>query len=289
MFNGKLKKEAIAEYESVYKNHEKSMKSVIKESENLQYNKKFLKQSIDTTWEYLNSMKNKPEDLKVEVESIRIEFKKFENSIKKIEQEFDKTLKTSAGLGATGVAAGAGVAAFGPSAAMAVAMTFGTASTGTAISALSGAAATNAALAWIGGGAIVAGGGGMGVGSAFLALAGPVGWAIGGTALAGAGLFARSKNKKVAEEAFSKAKEIKEHTHILKATSEEINRTAILISETKLKLQQLYVKVHALTTPFQHDVKKFQENNALMSILMVLINNTSSAAGLINRPIGAQS
>ena len=289
LFNGKLKKEAIAEYESVYKNHEKSMKNVIKESENLQYNKKYLKQSIDTTWEYLNSMKNKPVDLKVEVESIRIEFKKFENSIKKIEQEFDKTLKTSAGLGATGVAAGAGVAAFGPSAAMAVAMTFGTASTGTAISALSGAAATNAALAWIGGGAIVAGGGGMGVGSAFLALAGPVGWAIGGTALAGAGLFARSKNKKVAEEAFSKAKEIKEHTHILKATSEEINRTAILISETKLKLQQLYVKVHALTTPFQHDVKKFQENNALMSILMVLINNTSSAAGLINRPIGAQS
>ena len=39
---------------------------------------------------------------------------------------------------------------------MGVATTFGVASTGTAISALSGAAATNAALAWLGGGALAA-------------------------------------------------------------------------------------------------------------------------------------
>lgn len=289
LFNGKLKKEAISEYEKAYKIHEKSMNNVVKDSENLQKNKTYLKKSIDAAWEYLNSMKNKPEELIVEVEKIRIEFKKFENAIKQIEQEFDKTLKTSAGLGAAGAATGAGVIAFGPSAAMAVAMTFGTASTGTAISALSGAAATNAALAWLGGGAVVAGGGGMGAGSAFLALAGPVGWGIGGTALAGATLFARSKNKKVAEEAFSKAREIKEHTHMLKATSEEIKRTATLISETNLELQQLHVKVQALTRAYQHDVKRFQDNDALMSILMVLINNTSSASELINRPIGAQN
>lgn len=289
LFNGKLKKEAIAEYETAYKYHEKSMNDVVKESENLQNKKTYLKRSIDATWDYLNSMKNKPENLIVEVEKIRIEFKKFENAIKQIELEFDKTMKTSAGLGVAGAAAGAGVAAFGPSAAMAVAMTFGTASTGTAISALSGAAATNAALAWLGGGAIVAGGGGMGAGSAFLALAGPIGWAIGGTALAGAGLFARSKNKKVAEDAFSKAREIKEHTNMLNATSEEIRRTATLIAETNVELQKLHLNVQALTSPYHHDVKKFQDNDALMSILMVLINNTSSAAELINRPIGAQS
>ena len=62
---------------------------------------------------------------------------------------------------------------------MGIATTFGVASTGTAISALSGAAATNAALAWLGGGALAVGGGGMAAGNAFLALAGPVGCAIG--------------------------------------------------------------------------------------------------------------
>ena len=67
--------------------------------------------------------------------------------------------------------------------AMGVATTFGVASTGAAISALSGAAATNAALAWLGGGALAAGGGGMAAGEAFLALAGPVGWAIAGVSL----------------------------------------------------------------------------------------------------------
>ena len=44
----------------------------------------------------------------------------------------------------------------------------GTASTGTAISALSGVAATNAALAWLGGGAVSAGGWGVALGSVVL-------------------------------------------------------------------------------------------------------------------------
>lgn len=72
---------------------------------------------------------------------------------------------------------------------MGIATTFGVASTGTAISALSGAAATNAALAWLGGGALAVGGGGMAAGNAFLALAGPIGWAIAGVALVASGLM----------------------------------------------------------------------------------------------------
>ena len=91
---------------------------------------------------------------------------------------------------------------------MAIATTFGTASTGTAIATLSGAAATNAALAWIGGGALVAGGGGIAAGEAFLAMAGPVGWAIGGAAIVGGGLMATSKNKKIAKEAERQTQEI---------------------------------------------------------------------------------
>lgn len=288
MFNGKLKKEAIAEYELAYHNHELAMKSVVMAAETLQTTKQDMKAIIDNSWTYLNSMKNKPQDLVVKIDKIKIEFKKFENAMEQIQNEFDKTAKTSTGLGAAGIAAGAGVAAFGPSAAMAVAMTFGTASTGTAISALSGAAATNAALAWLGGGALVAGGGGMSAGSAFLALAGPVGWAIGGTALLGAGLFARSKNKKAAEEAFGKAREINSHTQMLKATNEEIKRTTSLIKKTKKELDDLCIRVMNLTQKYDHDVNKFTHDDSLLSLLMVLINNTSSAAELINRPIGAQ-
>lgn len=84
---------------------------------------------------------------------------------------------------------------------MAIATTYGTASTGTAISTLSGAAATKAALAWLGGGALTAGGGGVVAGETLLAMSGPIGWAIGAAALLGGGLYARSKNIKVAEEA----------------------------------------------------------------------------------------
>ena len=95
-----------------------------------------------------------------------------------------------------GVAAGTAIVSVAPSVAMWVATTFGTASTGAAISSLSGAAATNAALAWLGGGAIATGGGGMAAGSAFLALAGPIGWTIAGASiLTSVVLFRKNKLK----------------------------------------------------------------------------------------------
>src|SRR5699024_9379708 len=107
-----------------------------------------------------------------------------------------------------------------PSAAMAIATTFGTASTGTAISTLSGAAATNAALAWLGGGALAAGGGGTAAGSALLALSGPIGWTIGGVSIATAGLLRNSKNKKVANEARAKEVEVQTQIKRIKGNSE---------------------------------------------------------------------
>lgn len=115
----------------------------------------------------------------------------------KIEADFKAATIKNAGGGIVGVGAGVAVAALGPSAAMGIATTFGVASTGTAISALSGAAATNAALAWLGGGALAAGGGGMAAGNALLFFSGPVGWAIATTAFLGTGLlFLKTKNEK---------------------------------------------------------------------------------------------
>lgn len=123
---------------------------MVTQSEKLYKERLVLKDNIKKVWQFLNSMRNKPEEVKIQVEKLKIEFKKFENFVSEINEEVDMSFKKTAGGAGSGVVAGAGVAAFGPSAAMAIATTFGTASTGTAISTLSGAAATNAALAWLG-------------------------------------------------------------------------------------------------------------------------------------------
>lgn len=150
--------------------------------------------------------------------------------------------KAAIGGGATaglGAAAGAATALGAPTAAMAVAMTFGTASTGTAISALTGAAATNAALAWLGGGALAAGGGGMSGGSALLALAGPVGWALaGGTLLAGAG-YAWWKNINTSEEADALWQQLSEATGELARALTEVSGIYGLTAIHTSKLRSL--------------------------------------------------
>lgn len=130
----------------------------------------------------VNSIAKTPKDFDTKIEGINKKRAEFLESEEFARQELELARKSAFGT-AAGLAAGAAVASLAPSAALWVATTFGTASTGTAIASLSGAAANSAALAWLGGGAVVAGGGGMASGSALLALAGPVGWAIGGTSL----------------------------------------------------------------------------------------------------------
>ena len=154
----------------------------------------------------INSIANHPKNFDADFKEIHLYKKEFKDVCDYAKQELDAAKKSMAGVGA-GVAGGMAVASLAPSAAMWVATTFGTASTGTAISTLSGAAATNAALAWLGGGALAVGGGGMSAGSAFLDMSGLVGWAIGG-----GGLLANSKNKKLAREAEESTYKIKEET-----------------------------------------------------------------------------
>lgn len=134
-------------------------------------------------------IRNKPEEDMMKYEKLKAIRISWKQQAEKIELEYKKAEVKAASQGAAGVSAGVAVAALGPTAAMGIATTFGVASTGTAISALSGAAATNAALAWLGGGALAAGGGGMAAGTAFLALAGPIGWAIAGVSVLASGLM----------------------------------------------------------------------------------------------------
>ena len=138
--------------------------------------------SISFVEGFVNSIANKPKSFDADFKEIMSDRKQFTEACDFAERELMDARKAAAGAGA-GLAAGASVAFMAPTAAMWVATTFGTASTGAAISTLSGAAATNAALAWLGGGALAAGGNGIAGGTAFLAMAGPVGWSIAGATL----------------------------------------------------------------------------------------------------------
>ena len=151
----------------------------------------------------INSIANHPKSFDADFEEVDVNRERFLDTCAFGQRELQAAREAAGGAGA-GLAAGASVAFMAPTAAMWVATTFGTASTGTAISALSGAAATNAALAWLGGGAAAAGGGGMAAGHALLAMAGPVGWGIAGaTLLTSILLFAKKRtnlNKQKNEE-----------------------------------------------------------------------------------------
>lgn len=160
---------------------------------------------------YINSLANSPKKLNNAVAVFSKDYREFDRVISEISKASIRANESFAKSSTGGALAGVGVAAFAPSAAMALATTFGTASTGAAISSLSGAAATNAALAWLGGGALAAGGGGMTAGNALLAMAGPIGWTIGGIALISGGIMMNRKCLESVDEAITARKSIEHH------------------------------------------------------------------------------
>lgn len=94
--------------------------------------------SISFVESLVNSIANRPKSFDAEFEEISVHRKKFTESRDFADRELQEARKAAAGAGA-GLAAGASVAFMAPTAAMWVATTFGTASTGAAISTLSGA------------------------------------------------------------------------------------------------------------------------------------------------------
>jgi len=231
MLNGDLKKEALSKLSSsvdTYKDWAKKVQAI--SAELFVLRKKSSEDIIDSVETYINTLANTPKEFDRSFAEYRAEFRVFERMLNEFKIKSDNVDFEFGTTATAGVLAGVGTAAFAPTAAMAIASTFGTASTGTAISLLSGAVATNASLAWLGGGALAAGGGGMVAGEALLALAGPIGWAIGGAAILGGGLLARSKNEKLANEANDKRKEVEILSAELKAANHEVGN---LIELTK--------------------------------------------------------
>ena len=120
------------------------------------------------------------------------------------------------GIATLGAGAVTGIAAYGGT------MMFASASTGTAISALSGAAAQNATLAWLGGGAKAFGGLGMAGGSVVL------GGLVLGPILAVQGIITASKSK----EKLAKAKETYSEAKMAAEKMDTMTEIMVKISET---------------------------------------------------------
>lgn len=282
MFNAKLRKKAIDNYNAAVERYEK-VANDLGENTNILYKERekalILVKLVE---ERINQLANTPKEFKVTLQKIEIEvenFKTKQQEIKKAEVEA-KVAAGGSGAGATLSALGVAVATMGPTAAMGIATTFGVASTGTAISTLSGAAATNAALAWLGGGALAAGGGGMSAGSAFLALAGPVGWTIAGVMLAGSvgsGLFASYKNKETAN------KLIVERENLEKI----IRKFNTMNSEVKALVETTNTQVTGVTKAEKaligSDYSQFSKDEKIQ--VGLLVNSTLTLAQLINKEL----
>ena len=282
MFNAKLRKNAIANYNAAVERYEK-VANDLGENTNALYKKreKALK-LVKLIEKRINQLANTPKEFRVTIQKIEIEvenFKTKQQEIKKAEVEA-KAAAGGSGTGATLSALGVAVATMGPTAAMGIATTFGVASTGTAISTLSGAAATNAALAWLGGGALAACGGGISAGSAFLALAGPVGWTIAGVMLAGSvgsGLFASHKNKETANKLIAERENLEK---IIRKFNNMNSEVKALVETTDTQIAGVTKTEKVL---IGSDYSQFSKDEKIQAGL--LVNSTLTLAQLINKEL----
>ena len=152
-----------------------------------------------------------------------------------------------AGFASIGTGALVGVAAYGG------AMMFGTASTGTAIAALSGAAKTNATLAWFGGGAKAVGGLGMAAGK--LVLAGVVVAPI----IAVAAVIAGAKGK----ERLAEAKKVHEEAENAVSKMKTITTGMQGIEKMSDNYSAFIKKLNRKFAPFIRELERIKSNHAV--------------------------
>ena len=284
MFNLGLKKSALAIHEDAVEKYNANHKELVDACELLYGKREQALYTLEEIESVINSIANTPKELTTqigEIHSAVISFRK----TKEYAQEAIKGAISSGGGMASGVAAGAAVATMAPTAALSIATTFGTASTGTAISALSGAAAQKAALAWIGRGVThltggVVQGAGMLQGQAFLALAGPIGWGVSAAATGVSLISMSNKNKKISEEAVEEAKKIHTAGWELKNTAARVHElydetTALLAELTKQKASMYKYKNMDYST-LDDDVKLY---------FGALVNNSLTLAHLVNKTL----
>jgi hypothetical protein len=227
----------------------------------------------------VNSIANRPKAFDTEIVEIRTHRESFLDVCEIAKEELDVAKKSALGAGA-GVATGAAIVSVAPTMAMWVATTFGTASTGTAISALSGAAATNAALAWLGGGALAAGGGGMAAGHAFLALAGPVGWSIAGVTLLSSIVLFNLNKLKLGKKKKEEIEAVKNNTANAQKVAAQIQELLDEITDLRDNLSQQYNRCLA---DYGKDFMSIPKEQQIQ--LGALVNNTKALAASLGKNI----
>jgi Rad3-related DNA helicase len=280
MLRGSEREQALSNLKKAVNRYEKQAKGTQEETTNLfLLRQKCSKELIPHVENYFSSLINKPKEFDKSLNELKEEIIEFDNVVEKLEEEYRKS-HIGKGTASAGVAVGAGVAALAPTAALAVATTFGTASTGTAIATLSGAAATNAALAWLGGGALVAGGGGMSAGSALLALAGPVGWGLGFMGIAGGTLLARRKNGKIIEEAHQEERRVRTETSKLLTMETHANKLKVITSKQYEGITNI---INELVETAPNNYNKFTLEQC--DKLGALKNHIESLSKLINKKL----
>ena len=281
MFNVELKKEALRIHEETLARYNNSYEKMKNECENLYNVRGQAIKVIKMNQNVINSIANTPKEFDTTLGKIGKELTKFNDSEEYAKKAYNASVQAGINI-AGGAAAGLGVASMAPTALMSIATSFGTASTGTAISTLSGCVAQKAALAWIGRtfAGFAAEGAGMAAGQAFLALAGPIGWGI--TAVStGASLISLSnKNKELADKAVNEAKEISIARESLDEVSEKVNslraKTGILYTDMDKQRAKILKFLNADYLSLEDEDKYF---------LGTLVNNTLSLSVLLNETV----
>lgn len=227
----------------------------------------------------VNSIANKPKTFDTDIKNIQVNKKEFQDVCDFAEKELTAAKQSAFGAGA-GIAGGMAVASLAPSAAMWIATTFGTASTGTAISTLSGAAAHSAALAWLGGGTLAMHGGGMVAGQAFLALAGPVGWGVAGaTLLASIALFA-NKRIKLDKEKKEEIDKVLKNTQALRKSDASIHDLLKITEKMRMGLNKQYTQ--SLVCYGKNYLELPEDDQKLMQ---ALVNNAKALAASLSKGV----
>ena len=282
MFNNNLKKEALKIHEKTLAEYNASYGSMGKSCELLYEIRGKSVELIKLVQEVVNSIANTPKQFDTELGKIGKELTKFKETEQYAKEAYDASLKAGVNI-VGGTTAGIGIASMAPTALMSIATTFGTASTGTAISALSGAAAQKAAMAWIGrtfAGFAVKEGAGMAAGQAFLALAGPIGWGITAASTGISLISLTNKNKDVAEKAVKEAKEIAKAREALDETTEKINA---LKAKTDRLFDDMNREKSKIMSFMNLDYLSLREEDKLF--LGTLVNHTLSLSQLLNETI----
>jgi len=231
--------------------------------------------------QYINALANSPKEFEKSVSEYNVAIHSFNSIVSSLEAEIvAATIHGGVGAGAS-IGIGAATMATAPAAAMGIATTFGTASTGTAISALSGAAQASAATAWLGGGALSAGGGGVAVGARVIAvLGGPVGWGVGAVALVATAVWTNHRNAEIAERAMDDASSVTARIHALRTAKSEVSKLASLTSEHASGARD---QLQWLQTNAPGNYRRFSEDAKMR--LGALVNNIQSMTKLLNTQV----